>query len=218
MTRPTLEQISSFQSAFDYFNSMLFDNLLPQVMLNFSRCGSKAFAFYAPKRWGKDAKDEDALDEISLNPIHLWRSLEEVFSSLVHEQCHLWQYTNGKPSRAGYHNKQWADKMLSIDLQPTDGNGKMTGQAVSHTIIDEGKFKKAFNRMPEAFSLPWRVFVETDKPKKKRKSGKRSKYTCPACNNNIWGKEGLNILCVDCNVHYKRFISKNFAFLQENMF
>ena len=30
--------------------------------------------------------------------------------------CHQWQQHFGKPSRNGYHNKQWADKMESVGL------------------------------------------------------------------------------------------------------
>lgn len=219
MDTPTLEQMTAYQQAFDYFNQELFSDRLPQVILNFSRSGSSTIAFYTPKRWQQDEKqvDQKALDEISLNPKYLGMSMEEIMSSLVHEMVHLWQFAFGNPSRRSYHNKEWAMKMNEIGLSPDDGTGKETGQNVSHKIGEEGLFQKAFQNMPESYSLPWRVFIEGDgdrggeaeakegksdkqdeEQKPKSKSGKRLKYTCPSCETNIWGKEGLRIGCIDC--------------------
>ncbi len=31
----------------------------------------------------------------------------------------------------------------------------------------------------------------------------RTKYTCPNCKTNIWGKASINVLCGDCNVPYE---------------
>ena len=208
---PTLEQMTAYQQAFDYFNEQLFDNQLPQVILNFSRSGSHTIAFYAPRRWqqGEKVVEQTALDEISLNPKYLGMSMEEIMSSLVHEMMHLWQFAHGNPSRRSYHNKEWAMKMKEVGLQPDDGTGKETGQNVSHRIMEEGLFQKTFQTMPESHSLPWRVFIEGDggkatggeeQPgKPKSKSGKRLKYSCPSCKTNIWGKEGLRIGCMDCD-------------------
>ena len=204
LIKPTIDQIASYQNAFDYFNSALFDSALPLVILNFSRLNSKTIAFYARKRWEKKINDKSPLDEISLNPVYLGGDMDDIFSSLVHEQCHLWQYTYGKPSRPGYHNMEWAKKMLDLGLQPTDGKGKTTGQSMDHSIIKDGKFEKVFKKMPKKFQLPWRVFIENnDDKKKKNKSGKRIKYTCPGCGLNVWGKQDINMLCLDCSVIFK---------------
>lgn len=209
MTKPSVDQITSFQAAFDYFNSNLFQNTLPQVILNFSRTGSKTIAFYAPKRWEQKTQatgdpSMEPLDEISLSPKYLGRTYEQIFSSLVHEQCHLWQFTCGNPSRRGYHNREWAEKMKEVGLQPDDGTGKETGQSVSHRIVQGGPFQKSYQQMPENFKLPWRVFVERPpdgggKPPPK-KGGKRIKYTCSVCGSNVWGKPDLEIICRGCDV------------------
>jgi len=221
---PTLEQMTAYQQAFDYFNQELFGNHLPQVILNFSRSGSHTIAFYAPKRWQQEETrvDQQALDEISLNPKYLGMSMEEIMSSLVHEMVHLWQFAFGNPSRRSYHNKEWAMKMKEVGLQPYDGTGKETGQNVSHKIIEDGLFQKVFQTMPESHSLPWRVFIEGDGERggkkatgegkqlgkeptsqPKSKSGKRLKYSCPSCETNIWGKEGLRIGCIDCEEEFQ---------------
>ena len=98
--------------------------------------------------------------------------------------------------------------MLEVGLKPinVDGQDKMTGQKIGHKVIPNGKFRKAFEKMPLNFKLPWRVFVEeeADQPKKdKAKSGKRVKYTCPDCQANVWGKSGLDILCQNCDISFQ---------------
>ena len=35
---------------------------------------------------------------------------------LVHEMVHLWHHHEGKPSRSGYHNTDWADKMATVGV------------------------------------------------------------------------------------------------------
>jgi hypothetical protein len=42
-----------------------------------------------------------------------------ILSTLVHEMVHVWQETYGNPSRRGYHNRQWAEKMREVGLQPS---------------------------------------------------------------------------------------------------
>jgi len=42
---------------------------------------------------------------------------------------------------------------------------------------------------------------DADTPPKKSKSGIRLKYTCP-CGNNVWGRSGLLIHCLECDDNY----------------
>ncbi|HIE17406.1 MAG TPA: hypothetical protein EYP71_04350, partial [Dehalococcoidia bacterium] len=92
-----------------------------------------------------DGSDGDVVvDEIALNPTHFKeRTMAQTLSTLVHEMCHLWQHHFGKPPRGNYHNKQWATKMLSCGLIPSDTGregGKQTGQNMTHYIEDGGVF------------------------------------------------------------------------------
>ncbi|MBF0379850.1 MAG: SprT-like domain-containing protein [Magnetococcales bacterium] len=212
MDRPSIKQAFSYQAAFDYFNKKLFEGKLPPVILNFSRSGAKTAAFFAPGRWenGNQKKNErkEVLDEISLNPKWLGRTEEEVFSSLVHEMVHHWQFAFKTPPRKAYHNKEWAEKMLEVGLRPDNGRGGMTGTKVGHHIETDGAFQKAFAKLPQSYRLPWRVFIEgfVEPPKQPRKSGKRTKYTCPGCGLNIWGKEDLAVICKDCDLEYQAHV------------
>jgi SprT-like family len=201
LRNPTISQFKAFENAYDYFNAKLFNNELPSVILNLSR-KSKNMGFAAASRWRKtdDEKGKGNIHELSINPEILSMSLIDVYSTLVHEQAHIWQFSHGTPSRNNYHNKEWADKMLSIGLIPSDTGkegGNMTGQSMSDYPKKEGVFLKALEEMPENFKLPF-VSIEGDlEDIAAPKPTSKNKYACP-CGCNVWGKIGLNILCGDC--------------------
>ena len=220
---PTAKQFKAFEAGYDYFNELLFDGKLPPVILNLSR-KSKAMGFVAPFRWRKaeDEAGQGSIHELSINPEILSMSAIEVYSTLVHEMCHIWQYEYAKPSRNGYHNKQWANKMEAVGLIPShtgQEDGNRTGQNMSDYPQENGVFLKALTKMPDKFKLPF-TSVEgdrranyqalmglitgngtTDEEEEAPKSGKRTKYSCP-CGFNVWGKSGLKIICDECKNCY----------------
>jgi hypothetical protein len=203
LERPTEDQFRAYQAMYDYFNRELFEGKLPGIILNFSRRAG-TYGFFAPQRW--EGSNERVIDEISINPAHLrTRHPIDTTSTLVHEMVHQWQQEFGSPSRTGYHNAEWAEKMESIGLVPSDTGqpgGRRVGQRVSHYILEDGPFARAFARMPEKFLLPWRA-GETDE-RGGRRGGKpapqsKLKYTCSGCGLNAWGKPDLHLVCGKCD-------------------
>ena len=126
---------------------------------------------------------------------------EEILSTLVHEQVHCWQYTHGKPSRGRYHNREWAAKMKEIGLQPSDTGkpgGRETGQRVSHYIITQGPFAVACKKLQaHGFQLHWQS--ATTGAHGKGKQASKTKFTCPDCGQNVWGKPGAQVRCDFCS-------------------
>src|SRR4030095_15194387 len=118
--------------------------------------------------WPAQNKGEDPSDEL-------------ILSTLVHEMAHVWQETYGEPSRRGYHNRQWAGKMREVGLQPTstgEPGGKETGQSITHYIIPEGRYARAYATLASSgFQLHWQSLPAVGSAKK---SSKR-KFTCPEC-------------------------------------
>lgn len=163
--KPTIIQFEAFENAYEYFNKRLFDDQLPPVILNLSHKNS-AMGFVSPFRWRK-AEDEigkGSIHELSINPEFLSMSFIEVYSTLVHEQCHIWQYTHGKLSRNGYHNQEWANKMKSVGFVPSHTGregGNMTEQNMSDYPQKDGVFLQALEEMPQTYKLPF-VSVEGD--------------------------------------------------------
>lgn len=155
--RPTPATYSQLQTAYDWFNVHLFDKALPNCLITLQR-KSSAMGFYSPERWIN--ADGNKTDEIALNPAYFANhSVKELLQTLVHEMCHQWQQHYGKPSRNGYHNKQWADKMQSIGLMPSSSGepgGARTGQHMGDYPISGGEFEFHSRRLIQAaFELPW---------------------------------------------------------------
>jgi predicted SprT family Zn-dependent metalloprotease len=155
---PTNELYEPLIKAYRYFNSALFDDELPNVIFTLQR-KKDVMGFFAAQRWG-NTKGETC-GEIAINPSYFANSrMIEVMQTLVHEMVHCWQFTYGKPSRGHYHNKQWADKMMSIGLMPSstgEPGGSITGQSMGDFIIKDGKFMKHVTNLlnDEALELPW---------------------------------------------------------------
>ena len=124
---------------------------------------------------------EEITDEIALNPSHFRaRTTEQNLSTLVHEMVHLWQHHFGKPSRTGYHNKEWAAMMKAVGLIPSDTGapgGKETGQHVSHYIEADGAFDRACAELVElGFIMPYvELWTEGEEKTRKKKVGQQDK-------------------------------------------
>jgi hypothetical protein len=112
---------------------------------------------------------------------------------------HVWQQQHGKPAARGYHNKQWAAKMKAIGLQPSSTGavgGKETGQRMAHYVIPDGTFAKTF---AELAASGWKLNLQSaHRPGPRGGTNSKTKFTCPACGQNAWGKPDLAISCIPC--------------------
>ena len=145
----TTIQFKTLDDLYQFYNDAIFNGELSECIVNMSRHGG-AFGFFAANRWRGDGQEKKVVHEISINPDFMNREDRDWHSTLVHEMCHLWQEDFGRPSRGGYHNSQWADKMIQVGLMPSDtgeAGGKRTGQSITHYIIPGGKFEQVFNTL-----------------------------------------------------------------------
>lgn len=200
----TEAQFTAVQNIYQYFNKTLFGDTLNNCLLNFSR-KSKAMGFFAPNRWGKE-NEKANIHEISLNPEFLKLGIQESLQTLVHEMCHLWQHDHGKPS-AGYHNKEWARKMEEVGLTPSNTGkpgGKKTGKNMADYATEDGIFLEVVAAMPKEFIYPFVCIAEMQPSKETKAKKNKTKYTCPGCEANIWGKDGLRVECTDCEEIFER--------------
>lgn len=194
---PTRETYEKLNAAYHLYNDKLFGGKLPTCLITVQRKRS-AYGYFASERFQIKGQ-KNTIDEIALNPMHFKsRTTEQVLSTLVHEMTHLEQFRFGKPSRNGYHNKEWAGLMERVGLIPSDSGhpgGKKTGQRVTHYIDPTGKFKSVTATFIKKFGeLPADIWV---KEKKKSKVSK-VKYTCPDCELNAWAKPEARLTCTDC--------------------
>jgi len=114
--------------------------------------------------------------------------------------AHVWQQAHGKAPRRSYHDRQWAGKMREIGLQPSstgEEGGKETGQSMSHYIIPDGRYAKAYAKLAaQGFTLHWQSVPVTEQGRGKKSS--KTKFTCPHCGQNAWAKPGAHLICGEC--------------------
>lgn len=201
IAKPT-RTYSSLDAAYDHFNRELFSGQLPPCLITMQR-HKGAYGYFSGERFAS-LDNKEVTDEIALNPAHFaGRSPAATLSTLAHEMAHLWQHHFGKPGRAAYHNREWAAKMREIGLIPVshDHPGKETGQKVSHTIEQGGRFEQACT----AYLATGTAILYHDRAgdgeaaTRKKKAASKTKYTCPACGLNAWAKPDARLICGECS-------------------
>ncbi|ABS65798.1 conserved hypothetical protein [Xanthobacter versatilis] len=204
LIKPTKETYDRLQQAHEYFNKALFGGMLPNALITFQR-RKGTFGYFAGGRFANEAGQ--VADEIALNPMHFAsRSQKDILGTLVHEIVHQWQRHEGQPGRGRYHNREWAEKMKALGLQPSDTGvegGKETGEAVSHYIVAAGPFDLAADKLlGKGFALVWKDAPEAapaggegEAEPAAPKSGRRVRYACPVCDLKAWAKHDVRLLC-----------------------
>jgi SprT-like family len=200
---PTRRAYSDLDRAYDFFNRRLFGGLLPRCLITL-RARKGSYGFFAGERFGA-AAGKEIVDEIALNPTRFKeRGPKKVLSTLVHEMTHCWQDRFGKPTRGGYHNREWALKMRSIGLVPSSTGapgGKETGQRMSHYIEPGGAFDRACDALlADGVTVAYVERWSDDEAKavRKKKAASKTRFTCPSCDAHAWGKPDLHLVCGDC--------------------
>jgi hypothetical protein len=191
-------EYGGLQSAFDHFNHALFDRALPDVFITYQR-KAHSFGYFSPDRFsgriGTFGKHE-----LALNPDGFVNQTDEqVCQTLVHEMVHVWQHAFGKPSKRGYHNKEWAAKMKLVGLQPSNTGmvgGKETGQRMMDYIIPGGPFTGVYAKLA---ATGWKLNLQSARrPGAKGGTNSKTKFTCAACGQNVWGKPDTETTCTPC--------------------
>lgn len=143
LLNPTSEFYNLFVHIYNYYNENLFDNELKMPIIVITR-KKNVFGYFSFQRW-RDSLSRP-VDEIALNPQMFTKyPITEICQTIVHEMCHQWQYQYGTPTRSGYHNTEWSQKMQIIGLMPSSTGkpgGTMLGQKMADYPIDDGIFIK----------------------------------------------------------------------------
>ncbi len=191
---PTEAQYGAFATAFKHFNAALFEGKLPDVILAFAT-HKKSYGYFIASRW-RSGESDVRVGEIALNPDFLERTERDVAATIVHEMVHLWQHAFGRPSRRGYHNAQWADRMEAIGLMPSatgEPGGARVGQRMTHYVIEGGRFAQAFDALPSKTLLPFvaGAAIEGARGPKKARDPSKTPYVCGTCGLKVWAKAGV---------------------------
>jgi hypothetical protein len=127
---------------------------------------------------------------------------EFICSILVHEMTHCWQeHFGAKKKREDYryHDREWALKMKSMGLQPSNTGmvgGKETGVQMAHYIIPGAPFVQSYEKLA---ATGWKLNLQSAyRPGGTRPPNSKVKSTCPSCGGNAWSKPNYQLACVAC--------------------
>ena len=162
---PTTQAYAELQAAFEHYNRMLFDGKLPHCLITMQR-EKRTYGYFSRRRFVHTV-DQRSTDEIAINPSYFAVvPLLEILQTIVHEMVHAWQAHFGNPSRPGYHNQEWADKMEAIGLMPSstgEPGGARTGQKMADYPIPGGAFVAATeDLLTSNFKISFRGCVRTN--------------------------------------------------------
>jgi predicted SprT family Zn-dependent metalloprotease len=162
---------------------------------------SSAYGYFSGGRF--ETRDHTHItDELALNPSHFrGRTPEQTLSTLVHEMTHLEQHHFGTPTRAGYHNREWAGMMKAVGLIPSDTGepgGKQTGQTMSHYVEWGGRFERICAELMDEGLDPLYVELGRAETLREKKAASKTRYTCPNCQTSAWAKQDTHLIYGDC--------------------
>jgi hypothetical protein len=198
-------EYSGLQEAYDHFNKELFAGELPDVFITYQR-KARSLGYFSADRFNGRV-DKTGRHELALNPDGFIgeSDKEEICSTLVHEQHHVWQHAAGTAPKRGYHDREWAAKMKFNGLQPTSTGmvgGRETGQHMDHYVIPGGRFEQAYDKLAAS---KWRLNLESaHRPGQQKGPSSKTKFTCPQCHDqNVWGKPDSRVDCHDCKIRMR---------------
>lgn len=155
---PTRDLYGDLNHAFRFFNERLFAGGLQPTLITLRATG-RTYGYFAAERF-VDTSTGRRVHEIAFNPeTFAQRGIEDVLSTLVHEQVHLLQYQDGSASRRAYHNKDFEKKMRAVGLVPSSTGqpgGPSVGEKMTHYVDIDGPFLVAARELVDnAFRLRW---------------------------------------------------------------
>lgn len=197
MASPNTEY-TALDQAFAHFNAALFGSALVGVLITLHK-HTRARGYYRRKAFAHRGAAERFTDEICLCPnTHCGRSDQDILSTLVHEMVHLWQFHHGNPSRHGYHNREWADRMQALGLMPSSTGapgGQRTGQRMTHYVIAGGRFDVACR---ELLATGWRLQWEEPETPPELVRATRQRFVCPTCRLIAYSQPSAWLICGGC--------------------
>ena len=202
---PTGEMYVPLQWACNSFNESLFDGKLPPLMLTLRGKGKQSAAYYVPAAFETRDHAHQAA-EIALNPAMFTWPQQAILALLLHQIVHHWQHVEGDASRPTYHNRQWAEKMVALGLQPTSTGtvgGKTTGQAMDQFPIAGGLFERVCAELiDQGFDLVWRDILGAAGalPKSPRKKLVAVIWVCPQCGDQAKAARSVRLGCMGCGI------------------
>ena len=188
------------QRAYDFFGPGLFGLALPDVFFTYTP-RSHSGGHYAHQRYAIRA-DGSKRSGLALNPdAFIGRDDRWIASVFVHEMAHVWQFAHGKPS-GSYHNMQWAEKMESIGLMPSNTERRRRQAHRRENVPLHHQRRAVRPAFDELEATGWRLemeFAAPFRPDAQKKRESKSKFCCEEACQIIRGKPSTDTYCGPCS-------------------
>ena len=194
-------EYGGLQEAYDHFNAALFEGGLPDVFITYQR-KANSFGYFSPDRFvWPHRRVRQARVRAQPGRLHQPDRRAGLPNTVSRDGARLAARITASPPRAAITTANGRAKMKAIGLQPSSTGmvgGKETGQQMLDYIIPDGPFTKAFAKLA---ATGWKLNLQSaHRPGAKGGTNSKTKFTCPACGQNAWGKPDLAILCEPCGI------------------
>lgn len=151
---PATENYEALNRAYRMFNEHLFGGQL-NICLMTLRARGDVMGYFFPLRFVHENGARS--HEIALNPKGIGgQAIEYGLSVLAHQMVHQAQFEDGTAGRRGYHNRDFARRMLEIGLRVRAPGGQSVGERVDHEIVPDGAFMVVVRKLIDAnFRAGW---------------------------------------------------------------
>lgn len=204
-----LEKINAeLNRLFDVFNKHYYKDEIkkPVIAVQTNGKDSSTMGWCTCNKVWKDSTKNEFYYEITICSEYLFRNVEEICSTLLHEMVHLYcNEKNIKNTSRGhtYHNKRFKEVAENHGLIVE--YDKRIGWSITK-LTDEAKAFVEANTSKEVFTLTRNRHGAVEKPlgeggeeeDPKPKQSMR-KYVCPACGTIIRATKEVNVKCADCD-------------------
>lgn len=195
------DTIIELHKAYDLFNTVFYDNKLPEVAIVVQTKGkANAYGWFTTKEVWVDKEQDIKRYEITITAEHVNRPYVEVLRTLHHEMIHLYCAINDiqDTSRGGtYHNKRFKEESEKHGFFYPEGSyDKKCGWSFSELKPETIAIIESWGIDPNAFRLARLEFGGVGATEKKKSN--IIKWTCPCGTIIRSSKPEINVACLDC--------------------
>ena len=208
--------VNALDALFEKLNDKFFESALSKPVITLSEEGRKnAYGWFTIDKVWQDGQRGDC-HEINICPEYLYRPIEDICETLLHEMVHLKNFQDGVKdySRSGsYHNKkfqQCAEKhglyaeqvgnygYVKTSLKPETVNFIKSLNIEAFELFRKKAIKTRINTEDDDVSDD--VGVDDADAEDEPKPSSTRKYICENCTTSIRATKEVRVRCEDCNV------------------
>lgn len=201
---------------FEILNNVYFGSALPPLVITIMNSKGAYGHFTVGKVWRAES---DHLHEINISAEHLYRPIENIMATLLHEMVHYYCQLNNiaDTSKNGrYHNKNFKREAelrgLSISYQQYIGYSVTKPTDAFITVLKTHGIEKPidinrdgvqidFGGLPTGIvGITGITGIDLGTDNKKKTSTR--KYECPCCGNSFRATKDIRVLCIECNEEF----------------